>query len=387
MNISDKDIYWMQRALELARRGIGVTSPNPAVGCVILDRAGQVVGEGWHEYDLRDHAEIVALNEAKQHALTYQKEDRLKGGTAYVTLEPCNHTGRTGPCTEALIASGIARVVAATGDPNPTVTGHGMERLCAAGIETKLGVCEAEARRINEGFARWIQYKRPFVLMKVAMTLDGRIAPPTGHHNAREPYWITSEAARAAVQPLRWQADAALTGVDTVLADDPMLTDRSGLRRRRPLLRVVLDSALRLPLDSKMVHTAQNDLVIFTISRDEARINELRTRGVRVEVLPPDHGRVPLTAVLDKLGEEGILSLLTETGTRLNTALLAGGMVDRVHLFVAPQIMGSDAVPAFKGMPSAIRMAQVEVERYGNDLGLCSLLRDPWQKLPPQAEE
>ncbi len=387
MNISDNDTHWMQRALELARRGIGVTSPNPAVGCVILDRAGQVIGEGWHEYDLRDHAEIVALNEAKQHALTYQKEDRLKGGTAYVTLEPCNHTGRTGPCTEALIASGIARVVAATGDPNPTVTGHGMERLRAAGIETKLGICETEARRINEGFARWIQYKRPFVLMKVAMTLDGRIAPPTGHHSAREPYWITSEAARAAVQPLRWQADAALTGVDTVLADDPMLTDRSGLRRRRPLLRVVLDSALRMPLDSKMVRSAQNDLVIFTISRDEARINELRTRGVRVEVLPPDHGRVPLIAVLDKLGEEGILTVLTETGTRLNTALLAGGMVDRVHLFVAPQIMGSDAVPAFKGMPSAIRMAEVEVERYGNDLGLCSLLRDPWQKLPPQAEE
>jgi diaminohydroxyphosphoribosylaminopyrimidine deaminase/5-amino-6-(5-phosphoribosylamino)uracil reductase len=387
MNISDNDTHWMQRALELARRGIGVTSPNPAVGCVILDRAGQVIGEGWHEYDLRDHAEIVALNEAKQHALTYQKEDRLKGGTAYVTLEPCNHTGRTGPCTEALVASGIARVVAATGDPNPTVTGHGMERLRAAGIETKLGVCETEARRINEGFARWIQYKRPFVLMKVAMTLDGRIAPPTGHHSAREPYWITSEAARAAVQPLRWQADAALTGVDTVLADDPMLTDRSGLRRRRPLLRVVLDSALRMPLDSKMVRSAQNDLVIFTISRDEARINELRTRGVRVEVLPPDHGRVPLIAVLDKLGEEGILTVLTETGTRLNTALLAGGMVDRVHLFVAPQIMGSDAVPAFKGMPSAIRMAEVEVERYGNDLGLCSLLRDPWQKLPPQAEE
>lgn len=385
MNISDKDIYWMQRALELARRGIGVTSPNPAVGCVILDRAGQVVGEGWHEYDLRDHAEIVALNEAKQHALTYQKEDRLKGGAAYVTLEPCNHTGRTGPCTEALIASGIARVVAATGDPNPTVTGHGMERLRAAGLETTLGVSEPEARRINEGFAKWIQHQRPFVLMKVAMTLDGRIAPPIGRHSAREPYWITSEAARAAVQPLRWQADAALTGVDTVLADDPMLTDRSGLRRRRPLLRVVLDSALRMPLDSKMVRSAQNDLVIFTVSKDEARINELRTRGVRVEVLPPDHGRVPLIAVLDKLGEEGILTVLTETGTRLNTALLAGGMVDRVHLFVAPQIMGSDAVPAFKGIPNAIRMGEVEVERYGNDLGLCSLLRDPWQKLPSQA--
>ena len=378
MSTLEKDIYWMRRALELARRGIGVSSPNPAVGCVILDRAGQVVGEGWHEHDLLDHAEIVALNEAKQHALTYQKEDRLKGGTAYITLEPCNHTGRTGPCTEALIAAGLARVVAATGDPNPTVTGHGMERLRDAGLQASLGVCEAEARRINEGFARWIQHKRPLVLMKVAMTLDGRIAPPPGHHTAREPYWITSELARAAVQPLRWQADAALTGVDTVLADDPMLTDRSGLRRRRPLLRVVLDSALRMPLDSKMVRGAENDVVIFTVSKDEGRINELRSRGVRVEVLPPEAGRVPLGKLFDKLGEEGILSVLTETGTRLNTALLASGLVDRVHLFVAPQIMGSDAVPAFKGMPEAIRMGEVEVERYGNDLGLCSLLRDPW---------
>jgi len=375
MTISDKDIYWMQRALELARRGIAVSSPNPAVGCVILDRAGQVAGEGWHEYDLLDHAEIVALNEAKQHA-----GERLHGGTAYVTLEPCNHTGRTGPCTEALIAAGLGRVVAATGDPNPNVTGHGMEALRAAGLQTTVGVCEAEARRLNEGFARWIQSKRPFVLMKVAMTLDGRIAPPAGKHVAREPYWITCEAARAAVQPLRWQADAAMTGVDTVLADDPMLTDRSGLRRRRPLLRVVLDSALRMPLDSKMVRGVQNDLVVFTVSKDEARINELRRRGVRVEVLPAEAGRVSLTKVLDKLGEEGILTLLTETGTRLNTAMLAGGMVDRMHIFVSPQIMGSDAVPAFRGMTNPIQMAEVEVERYDNDLGLCSLLRDPWGK-------
>jgi len=363
----------MERALELARRGIGVASPNPAVGCVILDRAGQVVGEGWHEYNLLDHAEIVALKEATQHA-----GDRLRGGTAYVTLEPCNHTGRTGPCSEALIAAGLGRVVAATIDPNPAVAGHGMERIRAAGLETEIGVCEAEARRLNEGFARWSQHRRPLVLMKVAMTLDGRIAPPPGHHQLREPYWITSEAARAAVQPLRWQADAAMTGVDTVLADDPMLTDRSGLRRRRPLQRVVLDSALRMPLDSKMVRGAQNDVVVFTISNDETRIGELRNRGVRVEVLSAEAGRVPLGKVLDKLGEEGILTLLTETGTRLNTALLAGDMVDRVHLFVSPQIMGSDAVPAFRGMASAIRMGAVEVERYGNDLGLCSLLRDPW---------
>ena len=363
----------MERALELARRGIGVSSPNPTVGCVILDRAGQVAGEGWHEYDLLDHAEVVALKVAQQHA-----GERLRGGTAYVTLEPCNHTGRTPPCTEALIAAGMKRVVAATIDPNPDVAGHGMDHLRGAGLETVVGVCESEARRLNEGFARWSQHHRPLVLMKVAMTLDGRIAPPPGVQTAREPYWITSEVARAAVQPLRWQADAALTGVDTVLADDPLLTDRSGLRRRRPLLRVVLDSALRMPLDSKMVATAHNDLVIFTVSNDESRIHELQTRGVRVEVLTAEAGRVPLTLLLDKLGEEGILTVLAEAGTRLNTSLLAGGHVDRIHLFVSPQIMGSDAVPAFKGMANAIQMAAVEVERYGNDLGLCSLLRDPW---------
>jgi diaminohydroxyphosphoribosylaminopyrimidine deaminase/5-amino-6-(5-phosphoribosylamino)uracil reductase len=373
MTASDQDRYWMQRALELARRGIAVTSPNPAVGCVILDRAGQVAGEGWHEYDLVEHAEVVALKVAAQHA-----GNRLLGGTAYVNLEPCNHTGRTGPCTEALIASGLRRVVAATIDPNPAVAGHGAERMRAAGMEVTLCVCQAEARRLNEGFARWSQHKRPLVLLKVAMTLDGRIAPPAGQHTLHEPYWITCEAARAAVQPLRWQADAALTGVDTVLADDPMLTDRSGLRRRRPLLRVVLDSALRMPLDAKMVATANNDVVIFTVSKDEARIHELQARGVRVEVLAAEAGRVPLSNVLDKLGEEGILTLLTETGTRLNTALLAASLVDRVHLFVSPQIMVSDAVPAFRGMAHAIRMADVEVERYDNDLGLCSLLKDPW---------
>jgi diaminohydroxyphosphoribosylaminopyrimidine deaminase/5-amino-6-(5-phosphoribosylamino)uracil reductase len=269
-------------------------------------------------------------------------------------------------------------VVAATIDPNPAVAGHGAERMRAAGIEVTLGVCQAEARRLNEGFARWSQHKRPFVLMKVAMTLDGRIAPPAGQHSLREPYWITCEAARAAVQPLRWQADAALTGVDTVLADDPMLTDRSGLRRRRPLLRVVLDSALRMPLDSKMVKSAQSDVVLFTVSQDAKRIEELRTRGVRVEVLAAEAGRVPLGKVLDKLGQEGILTLLTETGTRLNTGLLEAGLVDRVHLFVSPQLMGSDAAPAFKGMANAIRMGAVEVERYENDLGLCSLLKNPW---------
>jgi diaminohydroxyphosphoribosylaminopyrimidine deaminase/5-amino-6-(5-phosphoribosylamino)uracil reductase len=363
----------MHRALELARRGIALTSPNPAVGCVIVDSAGQLVGEGWHEYDLLDHAEIIALKKARQHAA-----DRVRGGTAYVTLEPCNHTGRTGPCTEALIKAGIRHVVAATVDPNPNVAGHGAERLRAAGIEVTLGVCQAEARRLNEGFARWTQHRRPFVLMKVAMTLDGRIAPPPGQHTLHEPFWITGEAARHAVQPLRWQADAVMTGVDTVLADDPLLTDRSGFPRRRPLFRVVLDSGLRMPADCKMVNTANHDVVVFTVTKDENRIAQLRSKGIRVEVLPPEAGRVPLGKVLDQLGSEGVLTLITETGTRLNTALLDAGLVDRVHLFVSPQIMGSDAVPAFRSMHRAIRMGEVEVERYGNDLGLCSLLRDPW---------
>jgi diaminohydroxyphosphoribosylaminopyrimidine deaminase / 5-amino-6-(5-phosphoribosylamino)uracil reductase len=373
---STKDLYWMRRALELAQRGIGLCSPNPVVGCVVLDRAGQVVGEGWHEYDLVDHAEVVALREAREHA-----GERLHGGTAYVTLEPCNHQGRTPPCTKGFIEAGFKRVVAATIDPNPNVAGHGADALRAAGIEVSLGVRQAEARRLNEGFARWSQHKRPFVLMKVAMSLDGRIAPPPGHHSGpAAPYWITSELARAAVQPLRWQADAAMVGVDTVVADDPLLTDRSRLRRRRPLLRIVLDSALRMPLDAKMVTTAQNDVLIFTVSSDQARADELRNRGVRVEVLPAEAGRVPLGKVLDVLGEEGVLTLLTETGTRLNTAMLSAGLVDRVHLFVAPQIMGSDAVPAFRGMARFVHMEAVEVERYDNDMGLCSLLKDPWPK-------
>jgi diaminohydroxyphosphoribosylaminopyrimidine deaminase/5-amino-6-(5-phosphoribosylamino)uracil reductase len=369
----DSDLHWMRRALELARRGIGVTSPNPAVGCIILDRAGQVVGEGWHEYDLLDHAEIVALREATAHA-----GDRVHGGTAYVTLEPCNITGRTPPCTDALIKSGVARVVTATIDPNPAVAGHGLEALRAAGIEVALGPCQAETRRLNEGFARWIQHQRPFVLMKVAMTLDARIAPPPAQQTPHAPYWITSELARAAVQPLRWAADATMVGVDTVLADDPWMTDRSGLRRRRPLLRIVLDSALRMPLDCKLVSTAQKDVAIFTVSHDESRIRELESRGVRVEVLSAEAGRVPLDKVLLKLGEEGVLTLLTESGTRLNTAFLAAGLVDRLHLFISPQIMGSDAVPAFKGLPSFVHMTEVEVERYGDDLGLSSLLLDPW---------
>jgi diaminohydroxyphosphoribosylaminopyrimidine deaminase/5-amino-6-(5-phosphoribosylamino)uracil reductase len=369
--IADPDRRWMQRALSLAERGIGLCSPNPVVGCVILDAGGKLCGEGWHEFDLRDHAEIAALRTAG---------DTARGGTAYVTLEPCNHTGRTGPCTQALINAGIKRVVAAAIDPNIQVAGNGIETLGAAGIETIVGVCEAEAQRLNESFARWSQTQRPFVLMKVAMSLDGRIAPPAENRNPRKTHWITGEWSRKAVQNLRRNSDAVLTGIDTVLCDDPLLTDRTGLRRRRPLLRVVLDSQLRMPLDSKLVKTARNDVIIFTVSQNEPRIRELTARGVRIEVLPAEQDRVPLAGVLQKLGSEGILSLLTETGSRLNTALLTANLVDRIQVFVAPLILGSAAVPAFCHIANPLRMENTEISTYGNDRSITSLLRDPWQK-------
>jgi diaminohydroxyphosphoribosylaminopyrimidine deaminase / 5-amino-6-(5-phosphoribosylamino)uracil reductase len=375
----ETDLRWMRRALELARNGVGLCSPNPVVGCVILDSAGELAGEGWHEYDRLDHAEIVAIRNAGY---------RTRGGTAYVTLEPCNHTGRTGPCTEALIAAGVERVVAATRDPNPRVAGHGLEKLEQAGVATEAGICRAEAQRLNEGFARWIVSRRPLVEMKVAITLDGRIGPPPGKQAARQPYWITGEASRAAVQSMRWEADAVMTGVDTVIADDPMMTDRSGKPRRRPLLRVVLDSALRMPMDSKLVSTANEDVMIFTVppperdkhatERAAVQIRELSLRGVRVEVLPAESGRVPLARVLEILGEQGVLRLLTETGTRLNTALLAGGLVDRLKIFCSPQIMGSDAVPAFRGLSMPVWLNPADVERHGNDYSISGLLRDPW---------
>jgi diaminohydroxyphosphoribosylaminopyrimidine deaminase/5-amino-6-(5-phosphoribosylamino)uracil reductase len=371
--------FWMRRALELAQNGIGLCSPNPAVGCVILDWEGTLAGEGWHEYDRLDHAEVVALRNAG---------NKARGGTAYVTLEPCNHTGRTGPCSEALISAGVKRVVVATADPNPLVAGQGLEKLQQAGIMVEVGMCRAEAQRLNEGFARWIVSKRPLVEMKVAMTLDGRIAPPPGVQRSRQPHWITCEASRAAVQPMRWLADAVLTGVDTVIADDPLMTDRSGRPRRRPLLRVILDSALRMPLDSKLVTTAKDDVVVFTVPPPErdrhatevaaTRIEELRARGVRVEVLAADAGRVPLGKLLEKLGSEGILTLLTETGSRLNTALLAAGLVDRIRVFCSPQILGSDAVPAFRGLPMPVRLDEAQIERHGDDFSVSALLRDPW---------
>src|SRR5580700_3374698 len=243
----------MEHALGLARQAVGLASPNPPVGCVLI-KDGAIVGEGFHVYDKLDHAEIVALKQAGKHA---------HGATAYVTLEPCNHQGRTGPCTEALIAAGVSRVVAAMEDPNPETTGSGFARLRAAKIEVEAGVLEEAAQTLNESFACWITTNKPFVTLKSALTLDGQLALPRDR-KSKKPSWITSEESRAEVHRMRHASDALLTGIGTILADDPLLTDRSGLPRRKRLLRVILDSKLQLSPTSRIVKTSDDDLLVFT---------------------------------------------------------------------------------------------------------------------------
>ncbi|MGH9594814.1 MAG: bifunctional diaminohydroxyphosphoribosylaminopyrimidine deaminase/5-amino-6-(5-phosphoribosylamino)uracil reductase RibD, partial [Bryobacteraceae bacterium] len=246
------DLQHMYRALDLARRGEALASPNPMVGAVLV-RGGRVVGEGFHAYAKKKHAEIVAIEAAGK---------RARGATLYVTLEPCSHTGRTGPCADALIAAGVRRVVAAMRDPNPAVAGRGFRKLRSAGIAVHVGLREAEAAQLNEPYARWIATRKPLVTLKAAMTVDGCIAWPPRIGKKRR--WITSRISRAEVQRMRHQSDALLTGIGTVLADDPQLTDRTGRPRRKPLLRVVLDSRLQLPLKSSLARTAKNGLLVFT---------------------------------------------------------------------------------------------------------------------------
>jgi diaminohydroxyphosphoribosylaminopyrimidine deaminase/5-amino-6-(5-phosphoribosylamino)uracil reductase len=317
----------MRLALDEARKGIGAASPNPAVGAVVV-RDGAVVGRGHHVYREVRHAEVVALEQAGGGA---------RGSTVYVSLEPCCHTGRTGPCTRALAEAGVERVVAAMLDPNPLVSGRGMDELRAAGIEAVLDESfSAEAEAINEEFAHFMRAGRPLVMLKAAVTLDGKIAAPEDNQG-----WITSELARAHVQQLRHRADAICTGIGTVLADDCMLTDRTGLARSRPLLRVVLDSQLRIPLHSRMVETCQEDVLVVTTSMappDKRRA--LESRGVRV--ISADHpgGRTDLHQLVRWLAGERYLSLMIEAGSKVNWAALESGAVDKIFFYYAPKILG-----------------------------------------------
>ncbi|HLE37553.1 MAG TPA: bifunctional diaminohydroxyphosphoribosylaminopyrimidine deaminase/5-amino-6-(5-phosphoribosylamino)uracil reductase RibD, partial [Candidatus Acidoferrales bacterium] len=290
------DDHWMARALELARRGAALASPNPMVGAVLV-RDGRAVGEGLHTYEGRKHAEVIALESAGEYA---------RGATLYLNLEPCCHTGRTGPCTDALIAAGVRRVVAAMSDPNPAVAGRGCEKLRAAGVHVETGLRENEARQLNEGFACWIATKRPLVTMKVALTLDGRIAAP--RRMASVSLWITSEESRAEVQQMRHATDAVLTGIGTVMADNPLLTDRTGLPRRRPLVRVVVDSKLRLPRKSKLVKTCQGDVLVYTrAAADSPRARALKKAGVEVVRIRGRKNQIDLRAVVEDLGKREML--------------------------------------------------------------------------------
>lgn len=342
--MDEQDIRFMQRALELARKGVGLASPNPTVGCVIV-RDGQIAGEGFHQYDLKDHAEIVALKSAG---------DKARGATMYVTLEPCNHTGRTGPCTEAIVAAGVSRVIIGIKDPNPKVGGGGAEKLQSSGVNVEFAYAEEylAAKELNQGFFCWGRTGRPFVTLKSALTLDGQLAlPKSGKGKKRE--WITSEEARAEVHRMRHASDALLTGIGTVLADDPLLTDRSGLPRRRKLLRVVLDSKLRLPSKSKLVQNADGDLLVFTVaSLGSSKAKQLRKAGVEVVRLPARRGMLDLKAVLRELGKREILGALLESGPMLNGAALAANVVDKLVLFYAPKLAGTATVPfALGGIP------------------------------------
>ena len=347
---------YMAEALALAAQGRGRTSPNPAVGAVIV-RYGTVVGRGFHTWAGRRHAEIVALEEAREQA---------RGATLYVTLEPCCHTGRTGPCSAAVIEAGIKRVVAAMQDPNPLVGGQGLTQLRAAGIEVELETAHrAEAEKLNEAWAHYMRTGLPLVTVKAAVTLDGKIAAPEDNSG-----WITSERAREHVQTLRHETDAILTGIGTVLADDCLLTDRSGLERSRPLLRIVLDSQARLPLDSKMAASAKGDVIVVTTSlAPRERRAALERAGIQVLVFDGPGGRTNPAGLVEWLGREQYVSLMVEAGSRVNWAFLEGGVADKIFFYYAPKILGGmQSLPVAGGLGrrrrvDAIRFRDVQLHR------------------------
>jgi diaminohydroxyphosphoribosylaminopyrimidine deaminase / 5-amino-6-(5-phosphoribosylamino)uracil reductase len=378
----DTDELFLHQALDLARQGIGLTSPNPCVGAVIVDANSTIVGSGSHTYDGLKHAEILALEQAGQKAL---------GATLYVNLEPCSHQGRTGPCADAVIAAGISRVVACMQDPNPLVGGEGFAKLRGAGIAVSSGILEEEAKALNESFAKYIRQHIPLVTLKAAMTLDGKIAlhpnqssDSVGGGNRAD--WITGELARAHVQELRHQHDAILVGVGTVIADNPLLTDRSGRPRRRSLLRVVLDSRLRLPIESRVVKSANDDVLVLCSFPEEKKKKQLLKLGIRVQQLPTAaaDGHPDMAAVARFLGEMEITSLMIEGGSMVNAAALASGIVDKIFLYYAPRILGgTKSVPfatgaGFASIKDAAYVKSVRLHRFGEDFALEGYLRDPY---------
>lgn len=356
------DEGFMSAALDLAEKGAGYVSPNPMVGAVVV-KEGRIVGSGYHRAVGEAHAEVNALDDAG---------DRARGAVLYVTLEPCNHTGRTPPCTERILRAGVKKVVVAMGDPNPDVTGGGNDRLRAGGVAVVTGICEARARKLNESFIKFICTRRPFVILKSAATLDGRIATRTG--DAR---WVTGPASRRFVHELRHRVDGILVGIGTVRADDPRLTTRiEGLKGRDPI-RIILDSRLSISETAKVLrHDSDSDTIVVTGPRvaidKRDRLRQLK--GVRVLEAPLKDGKIDLGQLMEPLGAIGIGSLLVEGGGRVMASALSSGIADKMLLFYAPKLLGGDdGIPLCIGpgpekMADCVTLRDIEVQRFGDDI-------------------
>jgi diaminohydroxyphosphoribosylaminopyrimidine deaminase/5-amino-6-(5-phosphoribosylamino)uracil reductase len=357
---TETDRQMMTRALELAAQGTGLVSPGPLVGTVIVGADGEIAGEGFYLFEQVRHAETTALEQAGE---------RARGATAYVSLEPHAHQGRTGPCTDALIKAGIKRVVAPIEDPNPKVSGRGFAHLRKACIEVSTGLMADEAARLNEAYIHFMRTARPFVHLKLALSLDGKVATFSGDSR-----WITSEEARARAHEFRHQYDAIMVGGRTVVADDPLLTDRSGRKRRRPLVRVVIEQYLRMSTESQLAQTTDAAPVLIFVhgDSDPEIVSALQSRGV--EVICREGSRLELSSVLEELGRRSIQSVLVEGGPILAGLLLDAGLVDKITFFIAPMIIGGQDAPSAIGGDGAERIADarqienVSVERRGPDI-------------------
>lgn len=362
------DETYMKIALELAEQGRGWTSPNPMVGAVIV-KDDTVVGKGSHQAAGAPHAEINALNEAGA---------KTRGATLYVSLEPCNHTGRTQPCTQAILKGGIKRVVAGMKDPNPRVTGGGLEFLKSQGLDVSVGVCEDACRRLNEVFIKYVTTSLPFVILKCAATLDGRIATSTGDSK-----WITNPLSRQFAHEIRHSVDAVMVGIGTVLKDNPRLTTRLKGRKGSDPIRIVLDTHLSIPSDANLLHlTSDSDTLIVTgSSAPTEKRRMLEKPGVRFSALEDHDGQIDLTALVKELGRIGITSLLIEGGSRINGSALRSGIVDKIYMFYAPKICGGDGVPVCAGpgvelIEQSISVKDVSVRRFEDDVMIEGYLSD-----------
>lgn len=365
----DLDRKYMERALSLAAQGRGRTSPNPMVGAV-LTKKGTIIGEGYHAYAGADHAEVVALKATKETA---------SGAVCYVTLEPCTHYGKTPPCAEALIKAGVTRVIVATYDPNPLVAGAGVRRLREAEIRVEVGLLQEAASRLNEAYCKYIRAREPFVVLKAALSLDGKLATRTG-----DSQWITGEGARRRVHEMRDTVDAVVVGIGTVLKDDPMLTTRLEVREGRDPLRVVVDSRGRLPLGARLLRTGSRSPLVAVGPRiPPRRLHRLKEAGAEVVVLPEGEGGLSLRDLICELGRREITSVMIEGGGKLATSALQAGLVDKLILMLAPILIGGKKAPTLlrgdgvEKLAEALHVSQLSVERVGQDLILEGYVTEP----------